>query len=70
MKRSRQAANVFAQENYLSMKTLTVLADIKYQLLELLVSIGFVPVDLVSQKRAMQDRVLEITGAKVRPINI
>lgn len=67
MKKSWQAGNVFAQENYLSMKTLTTLGDIKYQLLELLVSIGFVPVDLVSQKRSSQDRILEITGPKVIP---
>lgn len=52
---------MFANENYLSIRTLHTLADIKYQFLELLVSIGFVPVDL-PRRRPSVDNILEITG--------
>lgn len=52
---------MFANENFLSQRTLHVLADIKHQLLELLVSIGFVPVNMPRRQMGV-DRVLEITG--------
>lgn len=67
MNKSRQAAYVFAQENYLSSKTLETLTEIKYQLLELLVSIGFVPVDLTASMRPKsgKDIVAAITGPQL-----
>lgn len=43
------------------MRTLYSLADIKYQLLELLVSIGFVPVNL-PKRQPNVDKIIEITG--------
>lgn len=64
--KSRIAGNNFANENYLSVKTLEMLADIKHQLLELLVSIGFIPVNLDQKRRMGQDNVLIITGAEVK----
>lgn len=54
----------FANENYLSRRTLVTLADIKHQLLELLVDIGFVPVDL-KKRNTGQDKVLMFTGVEV-----
>lgn len=67
MSKSRQAGFVFAQENYLSSKTLQTLTEIKYQLLELLVSIGFVPIDLSKSTRPKsgQDTVAALTGAQL-----
>lgn len=67
MSKSRQAGFVFAQENYLSSKTLQTLTEIKYQLLELLVSIGFVPIDLSksSRPKSGQDPVAALTGAQL-----
>lgn len=59
--RSSNAGQAFVNENYLSERTLHALADIKYQLLELLVSIGFVPVDLPPRQPSV-DNVLKITG--------
>ncbi|KAK4887165.1 hypothetical protein RN001_003436 [Aquatica leii] len=53
----------FANENYLSIKTLEMLSDIKYQLLELLVSIGFVSVNLSSHRRRTgNDDVFKLSG--------
>ncbi|KAF5277617.1 hypothetical protein FQA39_LY06110 [Lamprigera yunnana] len=55
----------FANENFLSLKTLEMLADIKYQLLELLVSIGFVSVNLASHRhRVGNDEVSSLTGCE------
>lgn len=59
--RSNYAGQVFASENYLSVRTLYTLADIKYQFLELLVSIGFVPIDL-PKRQPNVDKILDITG--------
>lgn len=59
------AGNNFANENYLSVKTLQMLADIKHQLLELLVSIDFVPVNVNQKRRAGEDNVYAITGKEV-----
>lgn len=63
--KSRLAGHNFANENYLSIKTLQTLADIKHQLLELLVSIGFVPVNVGRKRRTGEDCVLTITGDEV-----
>ncbi|XP_046749004.1 putative ATP-dependent RNA helicase DHX57 isoform X1 [Diprion similis] len=65
---SSYAGQVFAKENYLSTRTLQTLADVKHQLLELLVSIGFVPVD-VGRRRTGEDRILEITGPAMNSNN-
>ncbi|KAM3962013.1 LOW QUALITY PROTEIN: putative ATP-dependent RNA helicase DHX57 [Aphomia sociella] len=62
MKSSTHAALVFANENYLSHKTMLMLADIKHQLLGLLASIGFVP-DMPALRRKMRkDSVASLTG--------
>ncbi|KAF7269128.1 hypothetical protein GWI33_017818 [Rhynchophorus ferrugineus] len=61
-KKSLAGARNFANENYLSFKTLCTIADIKYQFLELLVNIGFIPADLSGVRRRMgEDIVEEIT---------
>lgn len=62
MKSSTHAALVFANENFLSHKTLVMLADIKHQLLGLLASIGFVP-DMPDLRTKMRkDSVANLTG--------
>ncbi|XP_076661533.1 putative ATP-dependent RNA helicase DHX57 [Halictus rubicundus] len=66
--RSNYAGHVFANENYLSVRTLYSLADIKYQFLELLVSIGFVPINL-PKRQPNVDKVLEITGCELNVNN-
>ncbi|XP_017758486.1 PREDICTED: putative ATP-dependent RNA helicase DHX57 [Eufriesea mexicana] len=58
---NNRAGQAFANQNYLSVHTLYTLADIKYQLLELLVSIGFVPINL-PKRQPNVDKILEITG--------
>lgn len=66
-KKSRAGSQVYADENYLSLRTLEMLGQIKLQFLELLVSIGFVPVDMPkrAKSRTVDDNVLEITGAEL-----
>ncbi|CAH0400043.1 unnamed protein product [Chilo suppressalis] len=65
MKRSTHAALVFASENFLSHKTMLMLADIKHQLLGLLASIGFVP-DMPALRRKMRkDSVESLTGEEL-----
>ncbi|XP_059062693.1 putative ATP-dependent RNA helicase DHX57 [Achroia grisella] len=65
MKNSTHSALVFANENYLSHKTLLMLADIKHQLLGLLASIGFVP-DIPDLRRRMRkDSVASLTGEEL-----
>ncbi|XP_017881995.1 putative ATP-dependent RNA helicase DHX57 [Ceratina calcarata] len=59
--RSNIAGHTFANENYLSVRTLYTLADIKYQFLELLVSIGFVSINL-PKRQPNVDKIMEITG--------
>ncbi|XP_014485773.1 PREDICTED: putative ATP-dependent RNA helicase DHX57 isoform X1 [Dinoponera quadriceps] len=66
--RSAQAAQVFASLNYLSVQTFHTLADIKYQFLELLVSIGFAPVNL-PKRRPNFDNIFEITGPELNVNN-
>lgn len=63
--KSRLAGINFANENFLSIKTLQMLADIKHQLLELLVSIGFIPVNIERKRKLGEDSVLTITGEEV-----
>jgi hypothetical protein len=55
---------VFAAENFLSWRTLVTLAGIKRQFLELLASIGFVPVK-IGPRRGGYDNILTITGPEV-----
>lgn len=64
-KKSSSAGQNFANENYLSHKTLLTLADIKHQFLELLVSIDFVPINLKGKRKSGDDQVLALTGADV-----
>ncbi|CAG9856904.1 unnamed protein product [Phyllotreta striolata] len=64
-KKTSVGARNFANENFLSYRTLTSIADIKKQFLELLVDIGFVPINLNSRKRLGWDDVFEITGAEL-----
>ncbi|XP_063228702.1 putative ATP-dependent RNA helicase DHX57 isoform X2 [Bacillus rossius redtenbacheri] len=63
-KKGRSAGHRFAQENYLSDRTLLTLADIKHQFLELLASIGFVSL-APARRRAGEDSVLEMTGPQM-----
>jgi ATP-dependent RNA helicase DHX57 len=65
-KKSSLAGRNFANENFLSQKTLLTIADIKHQFLELLVDIGFVPVNLDGRRRCGDDHVLKVTGTEVR----
>lgn len=50
------------------MRTLHTLADIKYQFLELLVSFGFIPIDL-PKRQPNVDKILEITGFELNVNN-
>lgn len=63
-KKSRYAGQVYADENYLSLKTLETIGEMKYQFLELLISIGFVPIDLPKKQKGRQfeDNLVEVTG--------
>ncbi|XP_051175200.1 putative ATP-dependent RNA helicase DHX57 [Leptopilina boulardi] len=58
---SPQASYSFANENFLSIRTLQTLADIKYQFLELLISIGFAPI-MIKRRQTGVDRILDMTG--------
>ncbi|PSN50364.1 putative ATP-dependent RNA helicase DHX57 [Blattella germanica] len=51
-------------ENFLSWRTLTTLGDIKWQLLELLASIGFVAIN-IGRRQSGTDNVLKITGSEM-----
>jgi ATP-dependent RNA helicase DHX57 len=63
-KRSVYAGQVYADENYLSIKTLETIGEMKMQFLKLLIEIGFVPIDLSNQKRRKkyEDNVFDLTG--------
>ncbi|XP_035900157.1 putative ATP-dependent RNA helicase DHX57 [Anopheles stephensi] len=66
--KSRYAGQCFAEHNYLSGKTLATIGEMKYQFLELLVSIGFVPIDLSGRSRAKRqqlDDLQQVTGAEI-----
>ncbi|KAJ2951739.1 hypothetical protein O0L34_g13904 [Tuta absoluta] len=65
MKHSNHAALVFCNENFLSHKTLQMLADIKHQLLGLLADIGFVPGMPSMRSRRRQDQVMQLTGEEL-----
>lgn len=62
--KNRHDGRVFATENFLSWQTLVTLAGIKRQFLELLASIGFVPVE-VGPRRGGYDNILSVTGPEV-----
>ncbi|GLH16906.1 Putative ATP-dependent RNA helicase DHX57, partial [Gryllus bimaculatus] len=62
---SKLAGQAFVQENFLSWRTLVMLADIKQQFLELLASIGFVSPDTVRRRRGGSDIVLAQTGPEL-----
>lgn len=66
-KKSRYAGQVYADENYLSQRTLEMLGEIKFQFLELLISIGFVPVDMPRQRKgkSFEDNLIDITGKEL-----
>ncbi|XP_014204817.1 putative ATP-dependent RNA helicase DHX57 [Copidosoma floridanum] len=66
--RGYQAGLAFANENFLSVRALQTIADVKHQLLELLVSIGFVPIN-VKKRPIGQDRVLGMTGSELNVNN-
>ncbi|EFA01881.1 putative ATP-dependent RNA helicase DHX57 [Tribolium castaneum] len=61
-KKSSLAGRNFANENFLSQKTLVTIADIKHQFLEYLVDIGFIAANLDGKRRSGDDDVLAITG--------
>jgi len=61
---NRYNGRVFAAENFLSWQTLVTLGGIKRQFLELLASIGFVPVE-ISPRRGGYDNILSVTGPEV-----
>lgn len=60
--RSRIAGRNFIDENYLSMNCLQTIAELKYQFLELLVSIGFVPINVPRRRKNAEDNILQLTG--------
>ncbi|KAL0118261.1 hypothetical protein PUN28_009129 [Cardiocondyla obscurior] len=66
--RGKVAARKFAQENYLSVNTLYNIADLKYQFLELLVSIGFVSVSL-PKRQSNTDNIIVLTGQELNKNN-
>lgn len=63
-KKGPYASKVYAEENFLSLRTLEMLGEIKFQFLELLISIGFVPVDMPKTRKgkSFDDNLYEITG--------
>lgn len=64
--RSKYAGRSYADENYLSMKTLETIIEIKHQYLELLVASGFIPIDITSRRRNTQkDNISELSGAQM-----
>lgn len=56
------ASRNYASEHFLSLNTLETIADLKYQYLELLVSIGFVPVNVPRRRKNACDNILQLTG--------
>ncbi|KAK3925802.1 Putative ATP-dependent RNA helicase DHX57 [Frankliniella fusca] len=61
---SRRAGDVFAEENYLSWRTLVTIADMKHQFLELLADIGFVAIGS-RRRRSGEDNVLQLSGSEL-----
>ena len=73
--RSHYAGYNFAQENFLSQKTLQMLVSMKHQFLELLSSIGFAPNgitmrSLTRMSRNGSDGVAKATGNLEKIINL
>lgn len=62
MKISNNAGKQFAIENYLSIRTLKTISELKYQYLEQLVEIGFVPIDVPRRRPNSLDNILQLTG--------
>ncbi|XP_016978666.1 putative ATP-dependent RNA helicase DHX57 [Drosophila rhopaloa] len=56
------ASRNYASEHFLSLNTLETIADLKYQYLELLVSIGFVPINVPRRRKKECDNILTLTG--------
>lgn len=65
-KKSPIGGRNYANENFLSHKTLITIADIKHQFLEFLVDTGFISVNLEGRRSAGRDEVFRITGSEVR----
>lgn len=62
----RYQARRYAEENFLSWRTLERMGDLKHQFLELLVNIGFINVPNIDKRRRRhEDMVLEITSREV-----
>lgn len=61
---SHHAGQEFATENFLSWQTLVTLAVIKRQLLEILASIGFIPVE-IGPRKCGKDNILDVTGPEL-----
>lgn len=61
---SKRAGDAFADENYLSWRTLVTIADMKHQFLELLADIGFVSV-LSKRRRSGEDCVIQLSGSEL-----
>lgn len=64
-RKSQIGGRNFANENFLSYRTLLTIGDIKFQFLEYLVDIGFVSINLSGKKRPNYDTVYELTGSQV-----
>lgn len=66
-KKSRYASQTYAEINFLSLRTLEMLGEIKFQFLELLISIGFVPVDMPKTRKgkSFEDNLFELTGSEL-----
>ncbi|XP_033170255.1 putative ATP-dependent RNA helicase DHX57 [Drosophila mauritiana] len=58
------ASRNYASEHFLSLNTLETIADLKYQYLELLVSIGFVPINVPRRRKNACDNILTLTGVE------
>ncbi|TMW48422.1 hypothetical protein DOY81_006512 [Sarcophaga bullata] len=61
-KRNFFASRNYADEHFLSLKSLQTISEVKYQFLELLVSIGFVPINVPRKRKNATDNILELTG--------
>lgn len=63
-RKSRYGGKNYADENFLSWKTLETIIEIKHQYLELLVASGFVPADLSKRRKNFQqvDTISELSG--------
>ncbi|XP_077280248.1 putative ATP-dependent RNA helicase DHX57 isoform X2 [Temnothorax americanus] len=64
----KKAGTKFAKENFLSVHTLYTLVGLKYQFLELLVSNGFVHIDL-TRRQPNVDNIFIITGKELNKNN-